>query len=527
MMTPVRGPGQFRVTVAPDVSRAKGPSPSGRYNASMLSQPPFRTSSPQVPVRPGKPGRGALRRWWGPAILLLAGGAAILAGCPRGEEGSVAGASGAARLGVAVNRGRVVLFGIDGGDWRVIDPLMAKGRMPNMARMVNEGASGILLSMEPSASPSLWTTIATGVGPDRHGIHGFVVSGEPESPGARRSGPEEESASPAADVRPVTSGMRRAPAFWNILGRFDRRSGVVGWLVTWPAEAVDGFMVSSYLPYIYNWSTGRPLKGTIIEGVPHQTYPEGLIDELEPLKVRPADLDADLLRRFYDPDRLGGLRPEDQECVTGFEWSLACDQTYRRIGRHLFARYPVDLFAVYFGGVDVASHRFWKFAHPDALDYGVRPADAAVLGGVIDAYYSYLDGILGEYLDDLGPSDTLIVLSDHGFKPVIFPGKPTTSGHHRLEGILAMRGRGVRAGGRIEGARLVDILPTLLVLLDVPLAKTLEGHPIESALDPAFLRDHEPRTVPDYGGAGDAGAPDTSDLDRNVLERLRSLGYIN
>ena len=50
--------------------------------------------------------------------------------------------------------------------------------------------------------------------------------------------------------------------------------------VTWPAEPVDGFVVSSYLPYLFNWSTGRPLKGTIVDGIPQQTYPPELIDEL-------------------------------------------------------------------------------------------------------------------------------------------------------------------------------------------------------------------------------------------------------
>jgi predicted AlkP superfamily phosphohydrolase/phosphomutase len=416
----------------------------------------------------------------------------------------------------------------------VIDPLIRGGRMPAMARVVREGASGVLLSMEPSASPSLWTTIATGVGPDRHGIHGFIVPGPGggRPPEAVQGGEEGAGAGAGAggvhpDVRPVTSGMRRTPAFWNILGHFDRKSGVVGWLVTWPAEPIDGFIVSSYLPYLYNWSTGRPLKGTIVEGIPRQTFPEGLLDEVAPLKVRPEDLDAGLLRRFYDPDRVGALRPEDRECVTGFRWSLACDETYARIGRQLFAKYPVDLFAVYFGGSDVASHRFWKFAHPEAMPYGVRPGDAALLGGVIDAYYVYLDGLLGEYLARMGPRDTLVVLSDHGFKPVLIPGRPNTSGHHRMEGIVALWGRGVRPGARLEGARLVDILPTLLELLDLPAADALEGRPLTSALDPAFAAAHPPRRIPGYGDLSGPRGPESSDLDQNVLERLRSLGYID
>jgi len=424
--------------------------------------------------------------------------------------------------------GRVVIFGIDGADWQVIEPLAARGRMPAFKRIMDRGATGTLRSMLPSASPSLWTTIATGVGPERHGIHGFVVEGEGSAADAAHA--EEGRALAAgggAGVRPVTSTMRRAPAFWNILPSYGRKVGVVGWLVTWPAEPTNGYIVSSYLPYIYNWSTGRPLKGTIVSGIPKQTFPEALIDELDADKVKPADIPASMIGRFYDPAQTRGLTPDDRECVEGFLWSLACDETYRRIGLKLYDRFPVDLFAVYFGGVDVASHRFWKFAHPDAMPYGVSPRETAVLGRVIDEYYVYVDGLLGEYLDRLGPGDTLVVLSDHGFKPVLFPGKPTTSGHHRLEGIIGFYGRGVKAGGRISDAGLLDVLPTLLDLLDVPIAKDLEGHVMRDALDEDFKKRHPPSVVDTYGGVERPAAPTQTELDRNVLERLRSLGYIN
>jgi len=431
---------------------------------------------------------------------------------------------GSARAG----SGRIVVFGIDGADWQVIEPLAAGGRLPHFKRLLEKGATGTLRSMEPSASPSLWTTIATGVRPERHGIHGFVVEGGGGPGDAVHS--EEGTAVAAgrrAEVRPVTSSMRRAPAFWNILPRYDRKVGVVGWLVTWPAEETNGFIVSSYLPYIYNWSTGRPLKGTIVSGIPRQTFPEALIATLDSDKVKPGDVPEETVRRFYDPDRVRSLSQDDRDCVEGFLWSLACDETYRRIGLRLFQEYPVDLFAIYFGGVDVASHRFWKFAHPDALDYHVGREEASVLGRVIDEYYVYVDGLLGEYLERIGPDATLVVLSDHGFKPVLFPGKPTTSGHHRMEGVIALFGRGVRPGRTIEGAGLLDVLPTLLYLLDLPLARDLEGKVLEDALDPDFVRGHRPNFVDSYGTPGRIPEADQTELDRNVLERLRSLGYIN
>jgi len=472
-----------------------------------------------MPSGPDRPTRPMPRLGAAAFLLILPFLAVCGTGCPRGDQPP-------RPPDPAGPAGRVILFGIDGADWQVIDPLVASGRMPNLARVVREGAKGVLLSMEPSASPALWTTIATGVPPERHGIHGFITGeGGGGQPAETAADHQDGGVVGVSGIRPVTSAMRRAPALWNILGSYEKKSGVVGWLVTWPAEPVQGFIVSSYLPYVYNWSTGRPLKGTIVAGIPHQTFPEGLIEQLEGFKVRPVDLDPAVVARFYDRAALPGLTPLDRECVVGFDWSLASDETYRKVARHLFESYPVDLFAVYFGGVDVASHRFWRFAHPREFD-GVRPDEVRVLGGVIDAYYSWMDEALGEYLAKLGPRDTLIILSDHGFKAVHIPDQPATSGHHRLEGIIAMTGRGVKPGSRIEGARLVDVVPTVLTLLDVPLARTLEGTVPRGALDEAFAATHGRKRVADYSGAQPPPVDDTTDLDANVLERLRSLGYI-
>ena len=115
-----------------------------------------------------------------PAVLL----AACLVACGRPDATSTGGAGegSADRSGdrSAGGRGRVVVFGIDGADWQAIEPLVARGRMPAFKRLIEQGATGPLRSMEPSASPALWTTVATGVGPDRHGIHGFVVEATKE-----------------------------------------------------------------------------------------------------------------------------------------------------------------------------------------------------------------------------------------------------------------------------------------------------------------------------------------------------------
>ena len=439
------------------------------------------------------------------AILLLL--APVLLSLPscRGSGKEPAG------LAPLAERNKVVLFGIDGADWQIIRPLMESGKLPNFRKMVEGGASGTLQSMEPTLSPALWTTVATGMRPEVHGIADFIVH------------------LPGGGYKPVTSDMRTAPAFWNLIGERNggRQVGVIAWLASWPAEKVNGYVVTSYLPYLYNWSTGRPLKGTVVEGIPRQTYPDALLSEIEPLKVKPESVSSDLVKKFYDTARLHELGKDASECVEGFLWSLASDETYRRIGLDLYRKRPVDLFAIYFGGVDVVSHRFWKFTWPEAMPYQTDPREAEILRGIIPAYYAYLDEILGEFLSAMDQRTTLIVLSDHGFKPVYFPNKPTTSGHHRLEGILALYGRGIRKGVTLEEATLLDVFPTTFVLLGEPLSRQLPGKVLAEAFElPGTSRLHV-----DYVEAYPRRAPPApsapgEEVDANVIERLKSLGYI-
>ena len=124
--------------------------------------------------------------------------------------------------------GKVLLIGLEGADWEILDRLEAKGTIPNLARLRREGASGVLLSEEPMLSPVLWTTIATGRSPGEHGVQGFLT---------------DQAAGPA----PVRSDARKVRAFWDMASEAKRSVGVVGWPASWPAEPVQGFLVVSAL----------------------------------------------------------------------------------------------------------------------------------------------------------------------------------------------------------------------------------------------------------------------------------------
>ena len=124
---------------------------------------------------------------------------------------------------------KVLLIGWDAADWKVITPLLDAGKMPNLERLINAGVMGNLATLYPAISPMLWTSIATGKRPFRHGIHGFS---EPDPHGN--------------GVRPISCYSRTTRALWNILQLQNLRSTVVGWWPSHPAEPLSGVMVSNH-----------------------------------------------------------------------------------------------------------------------------------------------------------------------------------------------------------------------------------------------------------------------------------------
>ena len=124
---------------------------------------------------------------------------------------------------------RVLLIGWDSADWRVINPLMDSGKMPNLERLVEEGVVGNLASLHPDLSPMLWTSIATRKRPFKHGIYGFS-----------------EPFPQTGAVRPITNISRKTKAIWNIVSQVGLKSIVVGWWPSHPAEPINGVMVSDH-----------------------------------------------------------------------------------------------------------------------------------------------------------------------------------------------------------------------------------------------------------------------------------------
>lgn len=246
---------------------------------------------------------------------------------------------------------RLTIIGLDAATFDVIDPLVAAGGLPNLARLTRTGARGPLHSTTHPLTPQAWTTMATGVNAGRHGIWDF-----------------QERFGSGYELRFVNGSFRTAPAFWDRLHAAGRRVGLVNVPFTWPPPAIDGFVVSGFDTAAHD----------------DMTHPPELCGEL---RERFGELDLD--HRFP----IGENGEVDVDAVR-----RACEQKVAAT-RWLVERYDPELLFVVFMSADHIHHVAWN-------DWEARGADSTVA-----AVYRILDEAVGE-LAALGGD--VMTVSDHG-----------------------------------------------------------------------------------------------------------------
>jgi predicted AlkP superfamily phosphohydrolase/phosphomutase len=239
----------------------------------------------------------------------------------------------------------LLVVGIDGGEWKVIRRLWSEGKLPHHR------------STAYNSSPVIWTTIATGVTPPVHGITDFVV------------------ATPQGDL-PISSAVRKAPALWNMLSRTGRRVAVLGWWCSWPAETVNGVVL-----------TDRTL----------------------------LDLDASVSPASYLPRFHEAVRRADADPgLFEQDGTQRRDRVMARSAARLM-REGYDLVLLYFRSPDIVSHNEWKYFEPEGFA-AVDPRQLAARRHRIPRIYEAVDREIGRILAAAPPATNVLVLSDHGFR---------------------------------------------------------------------------------------------------------------
>lgn len=364
------------------------------------------------------------------------------------------------------SRPSVLLLGIDGADWKVMDPLFDAGYLPNLARLVREGARADLdcaPAMPETACfcPPVWVSIATGVPQSQHGVS--TIHHE--------------------------AGARGAPAVWDVLHAAGGTTTLAAFRNTWPPEESARYVLTEYG---LDWSANElyerlpPERPLLRMAMPHQRFkPETLLEDL-------------------------GLVPFEGE-RTGAWKMVARDRVTMRALSRLVPKDRTDLTAVILHSPDKAEHLGWDSVQKtpggpfdtDSLLAQARGWKGPVVahdrfpGTNLASQYLEIDAWLGSLLADVA-WDHIVVASDHGMARNPGPGLP---GHHGVEspdghqGVLVLWGEGVRPGVRLEDVDVFDVAPTLAWLLGLPVAEDLPGEVLVGAFEEGWRAQHPVATV--------------------------------
>jgi hypothetical protein len=453
-------------------------------------------------------------------------------------------------------RSPMLLFAIDGLDWRVMKPLIESGKLPVMEGLMKRGSYGYLSSIQPTYSAVIWTSIATGKIPSKHGILHFVYEDSPDGQRGDDSIHQlrEGAASGTKRYRSYTSGHRRTKALWNILSDEGLVVDCIGWWITYPAEPINGVMVSqtNTTEALRNPQTAL-WKGTLLKGVEDQVYPPDRQNRMMQLLD---EVDGDIDRISEDIFGRPPYPPDDfsQMMWDQTEWAFRADATYVRIARDILeSGQPFDLFALYMGGTDVAAHRFWRYAYPNQFTHPPDSKQIENFGRVIEDQYKYADRVIGQMLELAPPDAAVLIVSDHGMHAInedgVFrkgdPPSQTNSAHH----LDAPPGVIIAAGGPFVSASsasassaaldlttlprvgsVLDVLPTILAIKGIPIGEDMDGTPLRGIIDFDKLSGPGIRYIPTHDTrewlAEQPKRIREAIDDTERLEQLRSLGYV-
>jgi hypothetical protein len=389
---------------------------------------------------------------------------------------------------------RVRMLAVDGVDSAVFEELAAAGRLPALARAFAH-ASAALASDADGDPARTWTTVATGQPADVHGVRGLEIRSVaglrgrlPIVGGSRLAGTLRAATDLLRLTRPaIVSGHdRRQKTFWEVAAEAGLRTAVINWWATWPAGGSEGIVLtdratlrlerggelnaeiapaSLYAPLREKWPAIRAQSRLDAEAVVDGT----LAADIRAVLLRSAELDA-------------------------MQLALAS----------AVAEPAQDLLAVYLPGLDIAQYSL--------LRAGGDLSATALRVDAIRAYYSSLDRLVARALEP-APGEVVVVVTT--------PGRVGSG-----SGRLALSGAVARSGASISGS-LVDVAPTALHLLGVPVSRELAGRPLGDLLDGSFTSRYPVRFVDTYGSPGfEPGQRAGQPLDQEMIDRLRSLGYV-
>ena len=379
---------------------------------------------------------------------------------------------------------RVTMIALDGGSLDYIISATAEGRLPNFGRLLDRGAVRQLATLHPTSAETVWAAVATGKLPQKNGVHSanlYRFANASSAPlqllpeycfahGLVRLGFLTE--------EPHSSATFRTRTLWSILSSHGITVGVVGWPLAQPSPAVRGFIVADTF---------------------HRTAPTASAVGGPPT-IYPLDLQTDAIAAMETVATAADGSGVDES-------PARIDRAYERVAQTLSERRPVQVAVTRYQSLDPIGHHYLRYATPS--EFGdVTEDERRRLGGVLEHHYAMIDEAIGRALAAIGPDDLLMVVSAFGMVPLPLGkrivekliGDPDLSGTHDVapDGFLIAYGASVARGRTPTRASVVDVAPTLLYFLGLPVGRDMDGYVRTDLFAPAFIQDQPIAYIPTY-----------------------------
>jgi hypothetical protein len=362
------------------------------------------------------------------------------------------------------------ILGLDSGNWRTLDPLLRRGRLPTLQRLIDNGRRGVVDALWPPYwSMPAWAAIVTGFGQSETGVHEDLTATLPGLPTVELPMQLDPLLNPvllveygAIKARIIETMLTprpllQRPPIWELLTKAGVRTAVIHFPFTFPPDHQATLVLSN-------------------RTVPDLWSLMGVVPGDRSKLVAPAESREDLLQ-WFSPDRT----PDDgvlREILPRTGWPQPADLSFPpadilrtvldgnqrlfNVTEHIIRTRPdVDVVMVYISAFDNVCHAFWPYRFPE--DFPQRPpapADVRELGPVIDRYLEFFDRRLGEILAGFREPPNVILISDHGHE-----GTDTNSlwrAWHGREGIFIESGPDVAPDDRDLQVSYFDMVPTIL-----------------------------------------------------------------
>lgn len=396
-------------------------------------------------------------------------------------------------------RPQLVVVAVEAATLEAILPLAEQGRLPFLAGCLELGAHGRLEALEPVREIPLLTTLATGLVPYRHGVVGeqlydafFLGRDGAEQLQILPVGMTFERWGTRGEGRSVSRREMLALPMWETLTRLGRSAAVVGWPATDPVVPEVSFILTNGFFRTALRATSRDIDEEIDDPL---SSSQQLEQRARLFRTLPEDLDPTVLARF-------GPNPDPQVLS-----HLSRDIWRRDLAFYLLDQEEVDALFLHLPGLGAVSRD--HYGGFESVQFrGSNDDESAASARWVSAYYADLDAFLGRLWESMATPRQLVLVSTHGVRGPeglgellrVVSRRPAQRGtwDDGPDGLVVLRGQGFRPGSVLGRAHLVDLAPTLLYGLGLPVARDLDGTVLTEAFEPAFLARQPLSFVPSY-----------------------------